>query len=217
MSEQKFIHLHLHSAYSLAEGAIKVPDLINNIGHLGHAAVAVTDTNNMFGGLEFSLAAQKAGIQPIIGCQIRLGHEGHELVLLVQNEVGYLNLSRLVSDAYMETEDSHKPFVNWADLEKFNEGLICLTGGLNGPISQYLLHNQAKDAQKACKKLHNAFGDRLYIELQRHGMREEAQVEDALLDIAYDYNIPLVATNDSYFLNRKMYEAHDALLCIAER
>ena len=88
MPEQQFIHLHLHSAYSLAEGAIKIPDLIKNIGHLGQAAVAVTDTNNMFGGLEFSLAAQKAGIQPIMGCQIRHGHEGQELVLLVKMKKG---------------------------------------------------------------------------------------------------------------------------------
>jgi DNA polymerase-3 subunit alpha len=216
MPAQNFIHLHLHSAYSLAEGAIKIPDLIQNISHLGHAAVAVTDTNNMFGALEFSLTAQKAGVQPIIGCQIRLGHEGHELVLLCQNETGYKNLSRLVSDAYMETEDAHKPFVSWGELEEFNEGLICLSGGLNGPISQYLLHNQAKDAEKACKKLHKAFGDRLYIEIQRHGMREEAQIESALIDLAYKHNIPLVATNDCYFVNRKMHVAHDALLCIAE-
>lgn len=216
MPTQHFIHLHLHSAYSLAEGAIKIPDLIQNISHLGHAAVAVTDTNNMFGALEFSLAAQKAGVQPIIGCQIRLGHEGHELVLLVQNEIGYRNLSRLVSDAYMETEDAHKPFVSWEELEQHHEGLICLSGGLNGPISQYLLHNQVKDAEKACKKLCKAFGDRLYIEIQRHGMREEAQIEGALVDLAYKHNIPLVATNDCYFTNRKMHVAHDALLCIAE-
>ncbi len=216
MPEQQFIHLHLHSAYSLAEGAIKIPDLIQNIDHLGQAAVAVTDTNNMFGALEFSLAAQKSGVQPIIACQIRLGHEGQELVLLVQNQQGYLNLSRLVSDAYMETEDAHKPFVSWGELEKYNEGLICLTGGLNGPISQYLLHNQEKDAEKATKKLKSFFGDRLYMEIQRHGWREEAQIEDALIDLAYKHDIPLVATNDCYFLNRKMHQAHDALLCIAE-
>lgn len=212
----QFIHLHLHSAYSLAEGAIKIKDLIQNISHLDQPAVAVTDTNNIFGGLEFALEAQKNGIQPIIGCQIRLGHEGQELVLLVQNEVGYKNLSRLVSDAYMETEDAHKPFVSWGELEKFNDGLICLSGGLNGPISQYLLHNQAGDAEKALKKLAGFFKGRFYMEIQRHGWREENQVEDALLDLAYKHDIPLVATNDCYFINRKMYAAHDALLCIAE-
>lgn len=212
----QFIHLHLHSAYSLAEGAIKIPDLINNVTHLAQPAVAVTDTNNMFGALEFSLAAQKAGIQPIVGCQIRLGHEGQELVLLVQNEAGYKNLSRLVSDAYMETEDAHKPFVSWGELEKFNEGLICLTGGLNGPVSQYLLHNQAKDGEKALLKLKKFFTNRLYMEIQRHGWREESQIEDQLLELAYKHDVPLVATNDCYFVNRKMYAAHDALLCIAD-
>ena len=215
-SDQHFIHLHLHSAYSLAEGAIKIPDLIQNITHLNQPAVAVTDTNNLFGGLEFALAAQKSGIQPIIGCQIRLGHEGQELVLLVQNEQGYKNLSRLVSDAYMETEDEHKPFVSWGELEKYNKGLICLSGGLNGPVSQYLLHNQVKDAEKALLKLKKNFGDRLYMEIQRHGWREEEQIELQLLELSYKHNIPLVATNDCYFVNRKMYSAHDALLCIAE-
>ena len=125
-------------------------------------------------------------------------------------------LSRLISDAYMETEDAHKPFVSWKDLEEFHEGLICLTGGLNGPISQYLLHNQAKDAEKATVKLKKIYGDRLYIEIQRHGMREEAQIEEALLNLAYKHNIPLVATNDCYFTNKKMHASHDALLCIAE-
>ncbi len=215
-STPQFIHLHLHSAYSLAEGAIKIPDLIQNVTHLGQPAVAVTDTNNMFGALEFSLAAQKAGIQPIIGCQIRLGHEGQELTLIVQNEEGYRNLCRLISDAYMETEDAHKPFVSWGELEKFNAGLICLTGGLNGPVSQYLLHNQIKDAEKALLKLRKFFNDRLYMEIQRHGWREEEQIENQLLDLAYKHNVALVATNDCYFVNRKMHAAHDALLCIAE-
>ena len=216
MSDQQFIHLHLHSAYSLAEGAIRINDMCQNITHLNQPAVAVTDTNNMFGALEFSLSAQKAGIQPIIGCQIRLGHEGHELVLLVQNEAGYRNICRLVSDAYMETEDAHDPYVSWDDLEQFGEGLICLTGGLNGPIAQYYLHNQEKDAERAAKKLLKIFGNRLYLELQRHGLREETQIEPKMLDLAYKLNIPLVATNDCYFINRKMHQAHDALLCIAD-
>jgi len=216
MPDAQFIHLHLHSAYSLAEGAIRIKDMCQNITHLNQPAVAVTDTNNMFGALEFSLEAQKTGIQPIIGCQVRLGHEGQELVLLVQSEVGYRNLSRLVSDAYMETEDAHDPYVSWDELEKFGDGLICLTGGLNGPIAQYYLHNQEKDAERAAKKLLKIFGNRLYLELQRHGLREEAQIENQMIDLAYKLNIPLVATNDCYFVNRKMHQAHDALLCIAD-
>jgi DNA polymerase-3 subunit alpha len=209
MSDAQFIHLHLHSAYSLAEGAIRIKDLCQNITHLNQPAVAVTDTNNMFGALEFSLEAQKTGIQPIMGCQVRLGHEGQELVLLVQNEAGYRNLSRLVSDAYMETEDAHDPYVSWDELSKFGEGLVCLTGGLKGPIAQYYLHNQEKDAERAAKKLLKIFGDRLYLEIQRHGLREEAQIEDSMIDLAYKLNIPLVATNDCYFINRKMHQPMD--------
>jgi len=212
----QFIHLHLHSAYSLAEGAIRVKDLVEACTLMDMPAVAVTDTNNMFGALEFALEARKNGVQPIIGCQIRLGHEAQELVLLVQNTQGYRNLSHLISNAYMEIEENSAPFVSWAELGKFSEGLICLTGGVKGPVSQYLLHNQAKDAEKILLKLHKIFSGCLYVELQRHGWREEEQIEGTLVDLAYKHNIPLVATNDCYFPTRKMHQAHDALLCIAE-
>ena len=177
-------------------------------------AVAVTDTNNMFGALEFAMAAQKQGVQPIMGTQIACGVEQHQLVLLAQNDAGYKNLCKLVSDAYLENEGD--PYIEWNNLEAHSDGLICLSGGLAGPINQYLLHNQDKDAEKFTKKLKSWFGDRFYIELQRHeGWRDEARTEAPLIDLAYKHDIPLVATNDCYFAERKTYEAHDALLCIA--
>jgi len=211
-----FIHLHLHSSYSLAEGAIHAKDLVKLCQKHKMPAVAVTDTGNMFGALEFAAEAAKNGIQPIVGCQIRLGISGHQLVLLVQSEVGYRNLCKLVSDSYMKSDLVELPHVEWATLEESAEGLICLTGGQRGLISQYLYHRQDKEAAEALKKLKKIFPNRLYIELQRHGLPEEEAVEEALLDLAYKYDVPIVATNDVFFATRDMHEAHDALLCIAD-
>jgi DNA polymerase-3 subunit alpha len=218
MSQQQpqFVHLHVHSAYSLAEGAIRTKELIGLCQEQGMPAAAVTDTNNLFGALEFAMAAKSGGVQPIIGCQLSFGHERHELVLLVQNEQGYQNLSAIVSRAYLEDKEQVEAKASWDDLEIYHEGLICLTGGLKGPVCQYLLHNQSKDAETTLKKLKKTFGDRLYIELQRHDMPEQDRIEPQLIDLAYKHNIALVATNDAYFTDRSMHEAHDALLCIAE-
>lgn len=211
-----FVHLHLHSAYSLAEGAIRTKDLVKMCqkGHM--PAVAVTDTNNMFGAMEFAQAASKGGIQPIIGCQVEVGLEAYQIVLLCQSHEGYLNLSKIISDAFMETDSAEKPHTDWDSLAAHSAGLICLTGGSKGPINRYLAHNQPKPAEDTLKKLKKIYSDRLYIELQRHGWPEEDQVEPALIELAYKHNVPLVATNDCYYPNRDMHEAHDALLCIAE-
>ena len=139
MSEYKapeFIHLHTHSAYSLAEGAIPVKDMVKLCKAYNMPAVAITDSNNMFGALEFALDAQKNGIQPILGMQVALGLEGHQIDLLVQSHQGYLNACKLISKAYLETEDNADPHVSWATLEECHEGLILLTGGLKGPVAQ---------------------------------------------------------------------------------
>jgi DNA polymerase-3 subunit alpha len=216
MPSDSFIHLHVHSAYSLAEGAVHPKDLVKLCKKNHMPAVAVTDTGNMFGALEFATEAAKSGIQPIIGCQIRLGIAGHQLVLLAQSETGYRNLCKLVSDSFLEGDPAETPHVDWEDLEICHEGLICLTGGTKGPVGQYLLHNQTKDAGEAIKRLKKIFVGRLYIELQRHGLIEEQRIEPTLIDLAYKHDIPLVATNDCFFAARDMHEAHDALLCIAE-
>ena len=210
-----FVHLHVHSAYSLAEGAIKVKDLVRLCQDMHMPAVAITDTNNMFGALEFATTAAKGGVQPIIGCQLSLGLEGHQLVLIAQDEGGYRNLCALVSKAHMAVEPPDPPHVVLDDLSAYAAGVICLTGGVRGPLAQYLLHNQTREAAGMLKRLHGIFGDRLYIELQRHNLPDEDVVEDGLIDLAYKHNIPLVATNDCYFAERDMHEAHDALLCIA--
>ena len=169
----QFVHLHVHSAYSLAEGAIKVKDLVKVCGAQGMPAVAVTDTCNMFGALEFAMEAKKAGVQPILGAQVLYapedGGKEFQLVLLVQDEQGYRNLSRLLSDAYMEGDDAHKPVISREDLKAYSDGLICLSGGLAGPVDQALLHKQNDKAKSYFLYLKECFVDRFYCEIQRHG------------------------------------------------
>lgn len=214
--DNTFIHLHVHSAYSLAEGAISVKSLVKKCAEMKMPAVAITDSGNVFGAMEFSLECAKYGIQPIIGTRILLGPEEYHLILLVQSELGYRNLSEILTRYYLESDGSARPFVPWDTLAKYSAGLICLTGGVKGPVGQHLLFRQPDIAEDKLKQLHILFDDRLYVEIQRHDTPEEDQIEAGLIDLACKYNIPLVATNDCYFPTRDFYLAHDALLCIAE-
>jgi DNA polymerase III subunit alpha len=209
-----FIHLHTHSAYSLAEGAIKVKDLVKRCAAFDMPAVAVTDTNNLFGAMEFALEASKNGIQPIIGAQLQIEAYGH-VVLLCQNEAGYRNLCAMVSDAHLSGDGVVDANASVDTLCKFADGLICLSGGWGGALNNLYLENRSDEADAFLARIMDAYGDRLYIEIQRHEHVEENQVEEQLIETAYAKNIPLVASNDCYFLNRNMHEAHDALLCIA--
>ncbi|NCO03281.1 MAG: DNA polymerase III subunit alpha [Alphaproteobacteria bacterium] len=209
MPAPQFIHLHTHSAYSLAEGTMHPKELVKLVAGQDMPAVAMTDTNNMFGALEFSMAATGAGLQPIIGCQVSLDSKngvGEQLVFLVQNEVGYRNLSKIISDAYMLGEGGKTVCTTLKAIAGAHEGLICLSGGTMHGVTQ----------KKQIVKLQEIFGDRFYIEIQRHDIREEEAREAALIDLAYELNIPLVATNNCFFGSVTMHEAHDALLCIAE-
>ncbi len=227
MPHADFVHLRTHSAYSLSEGALKIPDLVALCVDERMPAVAVTDTGNLFGIMEFAPAAAKAGVQPIIGCQIALGREDNPrsngaaapdpdpLVLLVQNEAGYLNLLKLVSKSFLESEGGEAPRVSLADLGALGEGLIALTGGPLGPVGRLLGEGQAPAAEELLVRLAALFPGRLYVELMRHGMASESRIEPELLDLAYKHELPLVATNEAFFADRGMYEAHDALLCIA--
>lgn len=211
---QQFVHLHLHSAYSLAEGAIKVKDLVKLCQREQMPAVAITDTNNLFGAMEFALEASKQGVQPIIGCQLSL-ETNHQLVLLVQNEKGFRNICKLVSDAHLEGFENCVG-ITYDNLKNHSEGLICLSGGVKGPINDHLLHGQSDKAEQVFMTLKSIFQDRFYLEIQRHGWKEQDQTEHALFDLAYKHDVGIVATNDCYFSDREVYEAHDALLCISE-
>src|ERR1700685_438060 len=227
-SNPGFVHLHVHSAYSLLKGSIKIARL----GELAKAdrqpALALTDTDNMFGALEFSDKMAGYGIQPIVGCELAVDFGDQDpnarnamaaapsrIVLLASRERGYRSLMRLNSRAFLETPVHQAPHIKFEWLEGDAEDLIALTGGPDGPISLALAGDQAALAAARCDRLASRFGDRLYIELQRHGIEKERRVEAALIDLAYTKGLPLVATNEPYFATADDYEAHDALLCIA--
>ena len=240
----QFIHLHVHTAYSLAEGAIPVKVLLKRCRQMGMPAVAITDTNNMFGAMEFSTAAAKEGIQPIIGCQISVmpNKEAEQaeqsgyaqsssnrntreslpsLVLLAQSDAGYRGLMALMRLAYLRAEDENNSLASdgasasLAEICAASDGLICLTGGHKGLLNQALVHGQQVLAESNLLTLKQAFEDRLYIELNRHGLDVETINEPALLKLAIAHDVPIVATNNCYFLEQKSHAAHDALLCIA--
>ncbi len=227
----RFIHLRVHTEHSLLEGAVPVDDLIALCVAQKMPAVAVTDTNNMFAALEFSVNAQTAGLQPIVGCQMSLAHDpaaaGERprppapVVLLAQNEAGYMNLMKLNSCLYIG-KGGQLPQVTPDELGQYAEGLICLTGGPDGPIGRLLQAGQEGKARALLERLAVFYSGRLYVELQRHpgeGGRlpdAEALSERGLIRLAYDLGLPLVATNDVYFPKSSMFEAHDALICIAE-
>ncbi|MBM3504367.1 MAG: DNA polymerase III subunit alpha [Alphaproteobacteria bacterium] len=223
-----FVHLHLHTAFSLSEGAIRIGELIDLCKRHGMPAVALTDSDNLFGALEFSQYCKKAGVQPIIGSAIALKHVGEglgearglrrpkRLVLLAQNERGYSNLIRLSSLSYLETPPGEPPTVTVAQLAEHHAGLIALTGGPEGPLGRLLDEQQIEAAEAMLLRLSEIFAGRLYVELQRHGLPREQRIEAALLPLAFKHNLPLLATNEPYFTDESAYEAHDALLCIAE-
>jgi DNA polymerase-3 subunit alpha len=243
MSDPRFIHLRLHTEYSLLEGAMRVKKLFDGgsdpktgekrsglVAAAGMPAVAVTDTNNMFCALEFSETAAKAGVQPILGCQVDVDHApvrpGEQpnpyaaLILLVQNETGWRNLLKLNSHLYLRN-DGTLPHVTLEELAQHGEGLICLTGGPGGPVGRHLQNGNRARAQALLEQLAGIYPDRLYVELQRHpgegGAPEiERLTERGHVEMAYEMGLPLVATNDVYFPKPDMYEAHDAMICIAE-
>jgi DNA polymerase-3 subunit alpha len=220
-----FVHLRVHTPYSLSAGAIRIKELVDLCRAERMPAVAVTDTGNLFGALEVATSCAAAGIQPIIGCEIALVHNGNRpgqvgrepdrIVLLAQGETGYRNLLDLVSSSYLVGELPTEPAIAVSDLCAASEGLLCLTGGPRGPIGRLLAEGQAEAAETALIHLASVFRNRLYVELMRHGTPEEARIEPSLVDLAYRHDLPLVATNDAYFPDRDFYEAHDALLCIA--
>ena len=230
MPHAEFVHLRVHTAYSLSEGAIRIKDLADLCRRLAMPAVAMTDTGNLFGALEFGQAMVKAGVQPILGCQLavarddgkglgaqRLGRkpEPDQIVLLAQDAAGYQNLMKLSSKAYLGTPPGETPHVALADLAAGAEGLIALTGGPAGGVGRLVGEGQAAAAEALLLQLAEIFPGRLYVELQRHGLPIEARIEGGLLDLAYRHALPIVATNECFFADAAMYEAHDALLCIA--
>ncbi len=224
-----FVHLHVHSSFSLREGAMGIGKLITFAAADAQPALAITDTNNLFGALEFSEKVSKAGLQPVIGIQLAvdfgdgaaLASRGAEagrapLVLLAKDEMGYGNLMHLASRAFLDPGPGEPPHVTLARLRGRTAGLIALTGGPHGPLDACYGAGRPEVALGRLEELERLFAARLYVELQRHNLPKEREIEGALVDLAYDRGLPLVATNEPYFAALSDYEAHDTLICISE-
>lgn len=223
---QGFVHLRVRSAYSLLEGAIKAGKIGKMAADAGMPAVAVADRANLFGALEFSQATKDSGVQPIVACALPVFGIGGQLnarwakmptvVLLAQNEAGWLNLCALSSSAYLDSGEMPEPGVDWRQVVERSEGLLLLSGGPDGPVDPLLAQGKKAEAIEALEAMKAAFGDRFYVELQRHGLDDERRAEPGLVEWAYANDVPLVATNDVYYAKASQAKSHDALLCIAD-
>ncbi len=224
MKNKDFIHLRLHSSYSLSEGAVKIPQLIELSKKFHMPAVAVTDSNNLFASLEFSMAAASEGIQPIIGIELscdflvktKLNSEFHKIILLAKNANGFANLIKLSSKAYIDSKGEQAPHVKFSDLKEWSQGLIALTAGIDGVFDDLILSNSHQEAEKILLELKEIYGNNLFMEFNRHGNAFEEDLEKIKIPLALKHNIPIIATNNVFFADREKFEAHDALLCISE-
>ncbi|HEU0264295.1 MAG TPA: DNA polymerase III subunit alpha, partial [Geobacterales bacterium] len=223
-----FVHLHLHSQYSLLDGAIRLKDLVKRVSGLGMPAVAVTDHGNMFGAMEFYLACKDAGIKPIIGSEVYItngsrhsreanssgdGGASNHLILLCRDMTGYRNLSRLVSIGYKEGF-YYKPRIDKEVLAEHAEGLIALSACLKGELASHCYRGSMEKALETARWYSHLFPERYYIELQENTLPEQATANRRLLDVARELSLPLVATNDCHYLDREDARAHEVLLCI---
>lgn len=221
----KFTHLHVHTEYSLLDGSIRIKDLIKRTKELGMDSIAITDHGSMFGVIQFYKEAKKMGIKPILGSEVYVAmnkytekepkdKNQYHLVLLAKDNKGYQNLMKIVSEAYVNGF-YYKPRVDHDILRKYNEGIICLSACLGGEVQQHIMNNNVEKAKEVASIYNNIFGkDNFYLELQDHGMNEQIGVNNTLVQISKELDIPLIATNDVHYLNRKDALVHDVLLCI---
>jgi len=221
-----FVHLHVHTEYSLLDGAGRVGDLLDRAKELGMKALAITDHGCMFGVVNFYKEAIKRDIKPIIGCEVyvakrtmadrdpRLDSDQYHLVLLAKNNTGYKNLMKIVSTGYLEGF-YYKPRVDLSVLKEYSEGIICLSGCIAGEIQQRLLEGNYQRAKETALEYRDIFGEgNFYLEIQDHGMEEQKKVNPDLIRLGKETGIPLAATNDVHYTNREDWEFHDILLCI---
>ena len=232
MESQKFIHLCNHTIFSLCKGAIHINDIVKKAESENMPAVAITDISNLFGALEFSIACKKNNIQPIIACDLLIDTEDSaksnisdlelsesfkRTILIAKNAAGYLNLTDLASEIHLSRINNLEPHIKLSDLEQKSEGLIAICGGEKGILGKNILGNNKNAAEKLAEKFQKIFVDDFYIQISRHGLENEKKIEQNLIDIAYKFNIPLIAINDNYFLDKSMFEAQDVLNCIGQK
>ena len=225
MPDQNFIHLHVHTEYSLLDGACRMGDLVDSVYRAGSGAVAVTDHGNMFGAVEFYRKAEKGGIKPLVGLEAYVSEGGrkernrnqgrnHHLVLLAKNEKGYRNLIHLASTGYLEGF-YRRPRIDHEKIAEYSEGLIALSACIMGEIPDALLAGKYDRARSLAGWYSEVYGPgNFYLEIQDHGMKEEAEANRGLLSLAAELDLPVVATNDVHYLEAEDYRAHDALLCV---
>ena len=224
MPEKQFVHLHLHSDYSLLDGACRISGLVARAAQYGMPAVAVTDHGNLFGAVEFYTAAQECGLKPIIGCETYVSQQGratrsdsdhyNHLVLLCANQQGYQNLVKLVSAGYLEGF-YYKPRIDKQLLARHSQGLIALSGCLRGEVAEALLAEKVDAARRVAYEFQDIFGkDHFFLEIQDQGLEQEKRINPLLVELSGQTGIPLVATNDCHYLGQDDSRAHDILLCI---
>ncbi|MGC4072318.1 MAG: PHP domain-containing protein [Nibricoccus sp.] len=227
-ADQNFVHLHVHTDYSLLDGACRIDRLMDRAVGLGMKAMALTDHGNLFGAIEFYNAAKAKSIKPLIGCEIYLtessrlekngrsedGKSYYHLGLLAKNLTGYQNLLKLVSDAHLKGF-YYKPRADWETLAKYANGLIGFTGCLAAIVPQHLLHDREDDARKACARFVEIFGrENYFVEIQDHGIPEQLKIIPGLLKLAEEFNLKVIATNDVHYVRAEDAGPHDAMLCI---
>jgi len=220
-----FVHLHVHTEYSLLDGSGKIKELLAKTKELGMKSIAITDHGAMYGCVEFYKQAMNQGIKPIIGCEIYVAakdmnikqvdreNDTHHLVLLVKNAVGYQNLMQIVSAASIKGF-YYKPRVDYEFLSRYSEGIIASSACLGGEIQSHLLRDSYEKAKEIALKYREIFKDGFYLELQYHGMEDQLKVNDLLVQLSKETGIPLICTNDTHYINQEDAKAHDVLLCI---
>ena len=220
-----FVHLHVHSEYSLVDGIIRINELVDHTVELGYNSVALTDLTNLFGLIEFYRSARKKGVKPIVGSEIKIAKDldsiSAPLVLLAMNKEGYINLTKLVSKAYVEGQAKGEPIVLFSWLEQFSDGIIALSGGMDGHIGNSVLAGNEQLSESRIDFFKKIFGDNFFIEIQRTGKPNEHEYNSSVLKLASKKEIPVVATNNVRFLNSvdpdispSDFEAHEARVCI---
>ncbi len=227
-NNSKFVHLHVHTEYSLLDGAIRISDMVDKAISMGMGAVAITDHGNMYGAVQFFDTATKKGIKPIIGCEVYVAQGSrfeksstkntrpinNHLVLLVMNKEGYRNLSRLVTAGFLEGH-YYEPRIDMEILKELNNGLIALSACKKGIIPSLIFEDRIEEAKEKAKEFASIFGDnRFYLEVQANGLQDQEKINQGIREIAHELSIPMVATNDCHYLNKEDHEIQDILLCI---
>ena len=220
IEKNKFIHLRNYTQFSLSKGALRISDLVDYCKKYSSPAIAISDFNNLFGSMEFSLGCIKNGIQPIISCNIKVNENEFNnfyILLIASSRVGYENLSKLVTSSYISNKKLLSPEIKLESLKRYNEGIICLSGGNDGLFSKNLSIFGKDRTTNIFDRLIGIFNERMYIEIQRDNFLDNDKLNDFLINLSINRKIPLVATNENYFLNEEFHESHDALICISQQ